>query len=115
MTSACPIDLAYVHEASDGDVAFEHQLLNVYLRESQILARALFDAHERGHQEAFVRSAHSLKSMLRTVGAAEAVSFAAALEHSDPADREIPSRLAALTELLSAVEHSVRAVLAGTP
>lgn len=81
MHGAAPIDLEHLHLLSEGDLAFEQELLQTYLADTQMHLAAAKMALKARETTVLRQEAHHLKGASGNVGASLIQSLAAQLEH----------------------------------
>ncbi|MBS0374460.1 MAG: response regulator [Proteobacteria bacterium] len=77
---AVPVDLDALRSVSDGDVAFEQELIQLFIDAGDAALREIASALARGDVAAIGRTAHALKSSSASICAREASAAAAKLE-----------------------------------
>lgn len=66
------LDLSYLHQISDGDIAFEREILIIYLREVPALAHRIQKKMKTKEYDDAAELVHEMKSKIRALGVKQA-------------------------------------------
>lgn len=82
--AAVPLDLRAIHEASDGDMDFAKELLEVFIEDCRERLGHLAEGVRNADAEIVRREAHTIKGASANVGASGLRELAWAMERTDP-------------------------------
>lgn len=88
-----PVDLVHLARQTGGDKALEEEVLHLFLRQANLLAR---DLSGKTSTEARRRLAHTLNGTARAVGAFEVAEIAERIENSPEKSNDVASLVASV-------------------
>jgi HPt (histidine-containing phosphotransfer) domain-containing protein len=94
LKSYAALDVAHLQEISDGDRAFESELLRIFVEDCGIRLKALNGAIACGDDKAAHRESHTIKGAALNVGTLRLHSLARALEAIPPSAEPAAARVA---------------------
>jgi len=111
------VDTMLLLNAFDGDWSFLKEIVEVFLSDYPRLMDDLRRANTEGDSDLLLRSAHSLKGMLRNFQADAAAQVAFEIEAKAKAENfvDVPTKIEQLTDRISDVDKMLRTMVAHQP
>jgi PAS domain S-box-containing protein len=114
---SAPVDIELLMKAFDGDRSFLSEIVEVFLSDYPRLMDDLRRANIEGDCDLLLRSAHSLKGMLRNFQADPAAQAAFEIERKAKAQNfdDVQTKIERLTDRITEVDNILRAMVAPQP
>lgn len=100
-----PVDLVHLARQTGGDKALEEEVLHMFLRQANLLAR---DLSGKTTTEARRRLAHTLNGTARAVGAFEVAALAERIENSPEKSKDVASLVACVDSTCDYISSLLR-------